>query len=77
MDNKKKKKKFLCVKTMHWKNLQKIPIEPHTIGYMCKELQIICSDYDDGMAHSKLTYSLHSNEDFPQFLKGFKKFLCS
>ena len=32
------------------KNLWKIPIEPSTIGYMCKELQSIYSDNDGGMA---------------------------
>ena len=44
----------------------KFHVEPHTIGYMCKELQIICYDYDGGMTHSKHTV-LYSNKDFPDF----------
>ena len=35
---------------------EKIHIELHTIGYMCKELQIICSDYDGGVAYFKYSY---------------------
>ena len=38
---------------MHGKISRKIPVRPSTIGYMCKELQSICYDYDGGMAHSK------------------------
>ena len=38
---------------MHGEFSQKVSVRPSTIGYMYKELQSICSDYDSGMAHSK------------------------
>ena len=63
--------KFSCEKNMHWKILRKIPVEPHTFGYICKKLQIICCDYDACMADSKLV----QQQEFSLILKGFKK-LC-
>lgn len=60
MDN--NNEKFLHVKSMHGKISRKIPIGPLTIGYMCKELQSICSDYDGGMVHSKHAVSLRSKD---------------
>ena len=48
---------------MHRKNSQKIPIEPSTIGYMCKEFQSICSNYDGGMAYFEHAV-LYSNKDY-------------
>ena len=45
---------------MHRKISQKVPIGPPTIGFMCKELQSICSDYGGGIAHFKHAFFLRS-----------------
>ena len=59
--------KFSHAKNMHRQNLRKILVQPSTIGYMYKEFQGICSNYDGGsyMAHSEL----YSNKHFLQFLR--------
>ena len=45
--------KLSYANTMHGKFF---PAGSPTIGYTCKELQSICSDYDGGSAHSKCSF---------------------
>ena len=58
--------KILAREKCAWKNFAKFSVRPSTIGYMCKELQSICSDYDGSMAHSKHAVFLEARI-FPNF----------
>ena len=53
MDN--NNEKFVCAKMMGGKKFcEKFLLDyPILATLVCKELWSICSDYDDGMAHSK------------------------
>ena len=68
-----KSEKFLLAKSMHGKVSRRIPVS--TIGYMCKELQSICCDYDGGVAHSKHAAFLRSKDPFSPILTGIKKLI--